>query len=154
MCYLEHDHFGIFTMWSHTIMASFSKEVESSSLLNALIHTQAHTFVTSWSRQVQTQGTVPDIVFWPGMNSQIEDTITNCATCATHLRSNPREPLMSHPIPERPWERVGVDLMWVWRRQLPRYSRLLLQLHQSWQTHKWSCHYSLQSWAICKARNS
>lgn len=44
------------------------------------------------------------------MNTQIEDTITNCTTCATHKRSNPKEPLMPHPIPERPWERVGADL--------------------------------------------
>ena len=51
-----------------------------------------------------------EIVFWIGMNAQIEDTITNCTTCTTHKRSNPKEPLLPHPIPERPWERVGADL--------------------------------------------
>ena len=51
-----------------------------------------------------------DIVYWPGMSAQIEDLVSNCPTCATHQRNNPKQPLLPHPVPSRPWERVGADL--------------------------------------------
>ena len=51
-----------------------------------------------------------DVIFWPGMNAEIEDLINNCTTCSTYKRNNPREPLLPHSVPERPWEKVGIDL--------------------------------------------
>jgi transposase InsO family protein len=51
-----------------------------------------------------------DIIFWPGMNAQIEDFINNCSTCSTHKRNNTKEPLLPHSTPDRPWEKVGIDL--------------------------------------------
>ena len=51
-----------------------------------------------------------DILFWPGMTSQIEDTVLNCQVCSTYQRNNPKEPLLTHAIPERPWAQVGADL--------------------------------------------
>lgn len=51
-----------------------------------------------------------DTILWPGLGSQIEDMVNNCDTCSQYKRSNPREPLMLHPTPHRPWETVGLDL--------------------------------------------
>ena len=51
-----------------------------------------------------------DIMFWPNMSAQIADLVSNCPTCSTYQTKNVREPLLSHPIPTHPWERVGTDL--------------------------------------------
>ena len=51
-----------------------------------------------------------DVIYWPGMSAQIEDMISSCPTCATYQRNNSKEPLLPHPAPSRPWERVGADL--------------------------------------------
>ena len=51
-----------------------------------------------------------DVMYWPGMNSEIEDVVSRCQVCSTYQRSNPKEPLLSHPLPQRPWARVGADL--------------------------------------------
>ena len=51
-----------------------------------------------------------DVLYWPGMNSQIESVVSSCETCNTYQRANTKEPLHPHPVPKRSWERVGVDL--------------------------------------------
>ena len=43
-------------------------------------------------------------------NAQIEEVVSNCTVCSTYQRSNPKEPLLSHEAPHRPWEIVGADL--------------------------------------------
>ena len=44
------------------------------------------------------------------MNSQLKDLIQKCEVCCSLHAKQPREPLQPHPIPERPWEVIGVDL--------------------------------------------
>lgn len=44
------------------------------------------------------------------MNSQIEQTVSNCVACARHASEQKREPLCSTPLPGRPWEKLGADL--------------------------------------------
>ncbi|RXN08426.1 sec1 family domain-containing 2-like protein [Labeo rohita] len=51
-----------------------------------------------------------DVMFWPGMAKQIEDVVLKCAICNTFRRSNTKEPLICHDIPDRAWAKVGVDL--------------------------------------------
>ena len=43
-----------------------------------------------------------DVLFWPGMTSQIEDTVLNCQVCSTYQRNNAKEPMLAHTISERP----------------------------------------------------
>ena len=50
------------------------------------------------------------IMYWPGMGQDIEDTISRCSTCAKYKPANPREPLIPHAIPERPWSKLGMDI--------------------------------------------
>ena len=44
------------------------------------------------------------------MTSEIKDYIAKCTVCATYQREQPKEPLISHQIPTRPWETVGCDI--------------------------------------------
>lgn len=51
-----------------------------------------------------------ELVFWPGMCKQIEDTVSNCSICQELRHSNPRQPLIPHEIPQYPWQVVATDL--------------------------------------------
>ena len=52
-----------------------------------------------------------EFMYWPGMMSQIEDTVSKCNTCAIHNSNrNRREPMISSELPNRPSAKVGADL--------------------------------------------
>ena len=51
-----------------------------------------------------------DVMFWPGMAAQIQDTVANCHICSAYQRNNSKEPMIAHEIPTRPWSQVGTDL--------------------------------------------
>ena len=50
------------------------------------------------------------VLFWPGMNSQIEDIVSQCATCAQFRKAQLAKPLISHEILDRPWSKIATDL--------------------------------------------
>lgn len=50
------------------------------------------------------------LVFWPGMSSDIEQRARTCSVCRKYAYSQPSEPLLLQPTPDRPWHRVGIDL--------------------------------------------
>ena len=49
-------------------------------------------------------------VWWPGISKQIEDMVKECSICARE-QNDRREPLFPTPLPDRPWQRVGTDLL-------------------------------------------
>ena len=51
-----------------------------------------------------------DIMFWPGMHSEILDYISKCGICNEHKSSNQKEPMIPSTISELPWQVVGTDL--------------------------------------------
>ena len=51
-----------------------------------------------------------EVFFWPLMNAEIRDYVSNCSICNTLRPSQCREPLNTHEIPERPWGKVATDL--------------------------------------------
>jgi transposase InsO family protein len=51
-----------------------------------------------------------EICYWPGMNKDIEEVIAKCNICAQYQAANQKEPLMSSPVPTRPWESIATDL--------------------------------------------
>ena len=51
-----------------------------------------------------------ELVYWPGMNQEITNFISRCEVCHNHPRDQPKEPLISHDVPELPWAKVGCDL--------------------------------------------
>ena len=51
-----------------------------------------------------------ETVFWPHINSDVRNIIESCDACQAYCRRQPRETLRQHDVPEKPWEKVGVDL--------------------------------------------
>ena len=51
-----------------------------------------------------------ETVYWPNMNADIEDDISRCSTCNSIQRSQAKEPMITHAIPELPWQHVACDL--------------------------------------------
>ena len=51
-----------------------------------------------------------DLLYWPGMNQQIADMVSKCNTCNMYRKSQAKEPLKSHELPERPWQKIAIDL--------------------------------------------
>jgi Integrase zinc binding domain len=51
-----------------------------------------------------------DIIFWPGMTSEIRQFVESCTVCATYCDKQPAETLIMHETCRRPWEKVGTDL--------------------------------------------
>ena len=50
-----------------------------------------------------------DSVFWPNMNAEVRERVSNCETCSEFAANNQKEPLQTHEIPERPWSKVAAD---------------------------------------------
>ena len=51
-----------------------------------------------------------DHVYWPGINTHIQEMVTACSECQTFRPSNVSEPLQPHQIPTKPWQKIGADL--------------------------------------------
>ena len=48
-------------------------------------------------------------LFWPLMNSEIEDMIKKCPTCLTFQNRQPSEPIINHPTPNQARAKVAAD---------------------------------------------
>ncbi|GLV46580.1 hypothetical protein CBL_21312, partial [Carabus blaptoides fortunei] len=51
-----------------------------------------------------------DIIFWPYMSSEIRDKVAKCAYCNETRNKQINQPMLTHPIPTGPWQRVAMDL--------------------------------------------
>ena len=60
---------------------------------------------------VRSKQLARDVIYWPGMNAQIEDTVSNCAICQSNRREQQKEPLMASEVPPGPWKVVAADLL-------------------------------------------
>ena len=59
---------------------------------------------------VRTKQLARDLVFWPGINGQIEDMVSRCSLCQTFRNYQAKEPLLPLEAPSEPWSQVAVDL--------------------------------------------
>ena len=50
------------------------------------------------------------VVYWPGITSDIQNMIRSCPACAELLPSHAPEPLLSDPLPSRPFQNTAADL--------------------------------------------
>lgn len=51
-----------------------------------------------------------ETMYWPNMNRDIDEYVSQCPTCATYRPKNTKEPLIPHQVPERPWSKLGMDI--------------------------------------------
>ncbi|XP_062575332.1 uncharacterized protein K02A2.6-like [Saccostrea cucullata] len=58
----------------------------------------------------KTKQRARDILFWPGIKTDITELITSWGVCNQFKNNQQREPLLQHGIPDRPWQKVGTDL--------------------------------------------
>ena len=56
-----------------------------------------------------TCNTARPIMYWPRMTADLTDAVNRCETCQTTQPAAPKEPLMTHPIPQIPWQSVASD---------------------------------------------
>ena len=49
-------------------------------------------------------------VYWSSINADIEKYIKNCATCPEFQQMQPKEKIIHHDIPLRPWEVLSADI--------------------------------------------
>ena len=66
-----------------------------------------------------------DVLYWPGMNSQISDMISRCTICLEHQQQNTKEPMIPSRIPSKTWEIVATDLVHIgqiWIAMFPMMS--------------------------------
>ena len=49
-------------------------------------------------------------VWWPGISKDISDLIGKCRVCQEKQSSQTREPLLSSPLPQRPFQQMAADL--------------------------------------------
>lgn len=59
---------------------------------------------------VKSQQRAKSSVYWPGISKDVEDMTRSCMTCQAHQRQQMSEPLITHDVPEGPWQVVGTDL--------------------------------------------
>ena len=78
------------------------------------------------------------VVYWPGMNAQIDAVVDKCEACLLTRSALPREPLKPHPIPDHAWQKIACDMFvifgekwqivtdffskWIEIRQMPCYN--------------------------------
>ena len=51
-----------------------------------------------------------EVLYWPGMNRDIENSIAQCNVCNSQAREQTKEPMICHEIPTRLWEKIALDL--------------------------------------------
>ena len=44
------------------------------------------------------------------MSRHLQELVENCSICNQYKMKQQKEPLHQHPIPYRPWQRVGTDI--------------------------------------------
>ncbi|XP_062509074.1 uncharacterized protein K02A2.6-like [Corticium candelabrum] len=59
---------------------------------------------------VKTKTRAHEVVWWPWINSQLEQAVSKCEACAQYQNQQCKEPLQSSTVPGRPWERIAMDL--------------------------------------------
>lgn len=56
------------------------------------------------------------LFYWPTLSKDVESLVLNCETCQLNQRKNQKETLVSHPLPNRPWQYLFSDFF-DWERK-------------------------------------
>ncbi len=58
--------------------------------------------------EVKCKRRVREVMYWPRINYEISQT--SCEICLMYKSRQQAEPLTPHPVPDHPYQKVGVDL--------------------------------------------
>lgn len=50
-------------------------------------------------------------VWWSGISSEIKHKVQSCQVCYEMKPTQPKEPLISTPLPDWPWKRLAIDVI-------------------------------------------
>ena len=64
----------------------------------------SHTGIQSCLRRAR------ELIYWPGMNNDLTDYISQCEICASQQNAQSKEPMITHEQPSRPWEKIATDI--------------------------------------------
>ena len=56
---------------------------------------------------VKIKNRAREIIYWPGINSDIENIVNSCEVCQEYRNKQSNEPIINHEIPTIPWTKVG-----------------------------------------------
>lgn len=62
---------------------------------------------------IRTQLRAKNVMYWPLINHHIEDLVSRCEICALNAKNNFKEPLLPHPVPRLPWQKIGIDILFL-----------------------------------------
>ena len=51
-----------------------------------------------------------ELIYWINIHDDIEKQIKYCSLCLTFQQPQPKEKIIHHDIPAKPWEIVGADM--------------------------------------------
>ena len=77
------------------------------------LHDDGHVGLTKCRERANTS------VWWPGLSRDLSEYLAACQFCQIHAPVHRKEPLLSTPMPERPWSHIATDMS-PWP-QLPGY---------------------------------
>eukprot|EP00063_Salmo_salar_P032454 XP_014007289.1 PREDICTED: uncharacterized protein LOC106575331 [Salmo salar] len=52
-----------------------------------------------------------ETLYWPNVQAEIKDFVSNCTTCNEYAHEQQKETMMSHELPTRAWQIVSMDLV-------------------------------------------
>jgi hypothetical protein len=58
----------------------------------------------------KTRARARETIYWPLIDSELEEMISACPPCLENRNKQQKETLISHEIPIEPWTKVGTDL--------------------------------------------
>ena len=50
------------------------------------------------------------LMYWPNINADITDMVSNCSARLENCRYHQQEPLIAYEVPTAPWHKVGMDI--------------------------------------------
>lgn len=74
-----------------------------------------------------------EVMYWPGMQAVILQESENCSLCASYASDLPKEPMLSHEIPDGPWEFISQDLF----KQGGRWYAVTVDHYSDWFEVHW-----------------
>ena len=57
------------------------------------------------------QAQAREAVYWPGIDADISDYVSQCTICTKHKASLPAQPMLPRDILDGPWQHIAVDYM-------------------------------------------